>query len=257
MIKSFKWKTLVREIIRRRFLIGSVFVLGFCLIIGIRIVFSDRIERWKKGITEFSSLNTPLKGYLHDMCSKDPGPNCTCVAFIHGTGQNALIWKKLLFASPEEWRHQGVEDPLKILAVDLPGASVASKLPQKNLQELRKQAEMLRTGLSGLCPRWVLVGQESGGWIAAWLALDWPEGVKRLILMAGLQGELQMGLIQVPTLLLWGKDDAVVPITTGYQIRESMHSAIWREATGGHFLQNENPDAVMQSIRDMLNFGSM
>ena len=45
-------------------------------------------------------------------------------------------------------------------------------------------AGALRSTLEPVCPRWTVAGNSLGGWVAAWLAADWPEGVERLILLA-------------------------------------------------------------------------
>jgi pimeloyl-ACP methyl ester carboxylesterase len=47
---------------------------------------------------------------------------------------------------------------------------------------VREQAKTLKTGLAELCPHWTVAGMSMGGWVAAWLALDWKEGVDRLLL---------------------------------------------------------------------------
>jgi abhydrolase domain-containing protein 6 len=41
----------------------------------------------------------------------------------------------------------------------------------------------VRAALEPLCPAWTVAGNSMGGWISAELALQWPEGVERLVLL--------------------------------------------------------------------------
>jgi pimeloyl-ACP methyl ester carboxylesterase len=69
--------------------------------------------------------------------------------------------------------------------------------------------------------------------------------------------DLRFASLQQLVFLLWGKQDRVIPIEIGYQMRELVkRNAIWREVDGcGHFPQKECPDVVVQSIIDVIHFG--
>ncbi len=137
---------------------------------------SDRLKLREEGVVSVESDG--LNGYLHDTCSKDPKKECTCIALIHGLGDSAMTWKKLLIWPENGWIH-----PVKLYAFDLPGSGASP--PPKYLVDyrVRKQAERMRRALAPLCKQWIVVGNSLGGWIGAWLALDWPDAVTRLLML--------------------------------------------------------------------------
>jgi pimeloyl-ACP methyl ester carboxylesterase len=139
---------------------------------------SHRYEFWKEGVKEVESAG--LHGYFADRCEGtiQKARQCTCVVMIHGLADDAMTWKKILL-----WPNNGWLKPVKLYAFDLPGTG-GSKTPAKPSEDyrVRNQALALQKALAPLCPSWSVVGNSLGGWIAAWLALDWPEGVHRLIL---------------------------------------------------------------------------
>jgi pimeloyl-ACP methyl ester carboxylesterase len=48
---------------------------------------------------------------------------------------------------------------------------------------IRAQARALRSALEPINAHWTIAGNSLGGWIAGWTALDWPQGVERLVLI--------------------------------------------------------------------------
>ncbi|MBI5201804.1 MAG: alpha/beta hydrolase, partial [Elusimicrobia bacterium] len=44
-------------------------------------------------------------------------------------------------------------------------------------------AKGVRAALESRCPSWTVAGNSLGGWVALELALDWPAGVERLVLL--------------------------------------------------------------------------
>lgn len=142
---------------------------------------SSRYEFWKVGVQVVSSGQ--LRGFVQDHC--EGKKDCTCVAMIHGLADNALTWKKILL-----WPKNGWLVPVKLYAFDLPGSggSPAPLDPARDYR-VRNQARAVREALEPLCNHWIVAGNSLGGWVASWLALDWPEGVSKLILMdsAGLK----------------------------------------------------------------------
>lgn len=110
-----------------------------------------------------------LAAYERDSCPK--GRPCKCVALLHGLGDTSLTWDKLLKAAPEA---------TLVVAPDLPGTEGSEPPPSWGV---RAQAKVMRTALEGRCAKWTVAGNSLGGWIAAWLALDWPQGVEELVLL--------------------------------------------------------------------------
>lgn len=110
-----------------------------------------------------------LGAYEKDNC--EPGRPCKCVALLHGLGDTSLTWDKLLKAAPEG---------ALVVAPDLPGTESSEPPPSWGV---RAQAQVVRAALEGRCPKWTLAGNSFGGWISAWVALDWPQGVDELVLL--------------------------------------------------------------------------
>lgn len=286
-----------------------------------------RFEFWRGHVQE--TQRNGIHGYLYNSCPQDvpaSGQECACIALIHGLGDNAMTWKKILLWPEQKWKAMGLTEPLRIYAVDLPGTGRSSPASSPNDYRVRRQAEILKAVLSSSCREWVVVGNSLGGWIAAWIALDWPEGVRRLVLLdsAGLKInkedrekmgsllanptveslkefqkraydqprvmpdyvwnnivikaraqashtsevitaqtdddylDLRLSTIHRPTLILWGKEDRIIPLSIGKEMRDLMHTAVWREVSHcGHLPQKECPLAVIRSIIDMVQMGAV
>lgn len=119
-----------------------------------------------------------LKAYEKDLC--EPGKPCRCVALVHGLGDSALTWDNLLLGK------KGAAPPragFRYLAVELPGSE--GSLPPATPQgyAIPALADAVKAGLETRCSTWTVVGNSLGGWIAATLALRWPQGVERLVLV--------------------------------------------------------------------------
>lgn len=120
-------------------------------------------------------LDGGLLAYEKDSCR--PGAPCRCVALIHGLGDSALTWDKLLLDRRASARG------LRLLAPDMPGADGSPAPGDPSGWAIRAQARTLRAALEPVCPEWTVAGNSLGGWTSMWLALDWPAGVKSLILL--------------------------------------------------------------------------
>ncbi len=116
----------------------------------------------------------PLRAWEADGCR--PGAPCRCVAFVHGMGDTALTWSKLIRGEDAPPPPPGT----RLLAVDMPGTEDSPAVPDYGV---RAQARVLRAALEGRCPRWTVVGNSLGGAISGWLAVDWPAGVEKLVLV--------------------------------------------------------------------------
>ena len=120
----------------------------------------------------------PLNAYEKNTCR--PGASCRCVALIHGLGDSALTWDKVLRGAggapevPAGWR---------LVALELPGTEGSDAPATPGGYAVPAMAETVDGALRGRCPEWTLVGNSLGGWVAAWAALQWPQGVRRLVLV--------------------------------------------------------------------------
>lgn len=119
----------------------------------------------------------PLAAWQRDACA--PDAPCRCIAFIHGMGDSALTWDKVLLGQDAQLPPAGT----RLLAVELPGTGGSDPAPEPAGYAVAAQAKTVGDALAARCPRWTVVGNSLGGWIAAELALQRPEGVERLVLI--------------------------------------------------------------------------
>jgi len=136
----------------------------------------------------------PLLAYELNGCRA--GAPCRCVALVHGLGDTGMTWDKTMLG---EGGAPVPPEGFLILAVNLPGVEGS---PAAADYGIRAQARILRTALETRCPEWTVAGNSLGGWIAGWLAVDWPEGVRRLVLVnaAGLTDPSGLALEAARTL---------------------------------------------------------
>jgi pimeloyl-ACP methyl ester carboxylesterase len=120
-------------------------------------------------------LEGGLMAYEKNNCL--PGAPCRCVALIHGLGDSAMTWDKMLMDPGAD------EAGVRVVAVDMPGTDGSAPPPTPSGYGVRTQAGALRSALEGRCAGWTVAGNSLGGWIALWLALDWPKGVSELVLL--------------------------------------------------------------------------
>ncbi len=132
-----------------------------------------------------------LKAWMRSTCAGVPAESCSCVAWVHGLGDQSMTWRKVLGA---DWQAH-VAVPTELWAWDLPGSGATPPLTEPEAREggyrVRQLARKLKQSLMAVksCRNWTVVGNSMGGWVAAWLALDWPQGVRQLTLVnsAGFQ----------------------------------------------------------------------
>jgi pimeloyl-ACP methyl ester carboxylesterase len=118
-----------------------------------------------------------LAAWERDRCA--PGAPCRCVALIHGMGDSALTWDKVMLGL-------GVPPPpegTRVVALELPGTDGSDRPGEVEAYRVPRQAAAVRAALEPLCPAWTVAGNSLGGWISAELALQWPEGVEKLVLL--------------------------------------------------------------------------
>ena len=70
-----------------------------------------------------------------------------------------------------------------------------------------------------------LMGSGWGGQVALELALDWPEGVTSLVLIASAYDKEQLprlAKLRKPTLIIYAEDDMVTQLKAGYLLRDAI-----------------------------------
>lgn len=119
-----------------------------------------------------------LAAYEEDLCS--PGRPCRCVALIHGLGDSALTWDNILLGK----RGAAAPKPgTRYLAVELPGSEGSDAPAAPGGYSIPAMSDAVRDALQTRCSSWTVAGNSLGGWIAATVALRWPQGVRRLVLI--------------------------------------------------------------------------
>jgi pimeloyl-ACP methyl ester carboxylesterase len=147
---------------------------------------SQRFGLWHSGVERLELGG--LKGYRRNHCPRTRSEeNCTCVLLVHGLGDNALTWRKILTEPAKTW-----VEPVDLHAIDLPGSGESPPPADKADYRVRTLARRLGQALGKTpdCRKWMVVGNSFGGWLSAWLALEAPDRVRKLVLVdsAGLKG---------------------------------------------------------------------
>ncbi len=135
------------------------------------------------------------------------GPGGRTLLFLHGMKFNAATWRDL--GTLDKLGEEGYG----VLALDLPGfgeSPACDLAPVKVLKQVVINQKLEKP---------VIVGPSMGGKVALDFALAHPELVGGLVLIGAVGVEEikeQLSTIKVPTLILWGSEDAISPLTNGH-----------------------------------------
>ena len=127
----------------------------------------------------------------------------------------------------ETWRELGTlkklaEEGYPALAVDLPGFGKSLACANSQYQVVRDL--ILAEGLE----RPVLVGPSMGGWVSLECALAGQELLGGLVLLGAVgieENQDRLSSITLPTLLMWGEDDAVSPLEDARLLEEKIEGS--------------------------------
>jgi len=140
-----------------------------------------RWDLWRGGVK--AERIAGMRVYVKDFCGAEP---CPCLLFIHGLGDTALTWKRVLLTPLVRWPR-----PTKIMALDLPGSGESPAPEDPAFYRVRRQAEQVNRILEQTpgCSSRAVIGNSLGGWVAAWAAIERPESIHALVLVdsAGLK----------------------------------------------------------------------
>jgi pimeloyl-ACP methyl ester carboxylesterase len=118
----------------------------------------------------------------------------------------------------------GMGDSRKVIAPDLLGYG-ASTRPVET-PDFRGQARMLRDFVDKLAlGRVSVVGAGWGGQVGLEFALEWPDSVKAMVLIASAYDKGQLPRLQKlrrPTLIVFAEDDMVTQLKAGYLLRDAI-----------------------------------
>ena len=135
---------------------------------------------------------------------------------LHGSepGENWRVWEPLL----------PLADSRRLIAPDLLGYGKSTK--PEEIPDYRAQARVLRDFVEKMeIGTLSLMGSGWGGQIALEFALEWPESVRSLVLVASAYDKNQLSRLQKlrrPTLIIFAEDDMVTQLKAGYLLRDAI-----------------------------------
>lgn len=133
-----------------------------------------RAELKWNGWTAFSLEG--LTGLEQSFC--ESGKPCACVALVHGFCDNLATWKTMMDPGAAKWAgHQ-------VVVFDLPGAGSTPLPRSKKDVGPSATAAQINRALKARCDKWTVVGNSLGGWIAAWMAIEDPKLIERVVLLS-------------------------------------------------------------------------
>jgi len=118
----------------------------------------------------------------------------------------------------------GMADTYRLIAPDLLGYGRSTKTEET--PDFRAQARVLKDFVEKLgIQRLSLMGSGWGGQVALEFALDWPESVASLVLVASSYDKDQLRRLRKlrkPTLIIFAEDDMVTQLKAGYLLRDAI-----------------------------------
>ena len=177
---------------------------------------------------------------------------------LHGSEpqESWRVWEPML----------GMADTYRVIAPDLLGHGKSTK-PDET-PDFRAQAQVLKDFVEKLGVRKLsLMGSGWGGQVALEFALDWPESVASLVLVASSYDKDQLKRMQKlrkPTLIIYAEDDMVTQLKAGYLLRDAIRTTrleILEKVAGdprydfrvSHRLQKFRAPQVVQLARSFLS----
>ena len=161
-----------------------------------------------------------------------PGP--TTVLLLHGARFTSETWRELeTIATLADAGHH-------VIAVDLPGygSSDASQLPSN---------KYLHETLGQLWPasRFIIVSLSMSGGFSLPFVARRPDRVAGYVAVAPVginHHRVALGGVDVPTLVVWGENDAVVPVSQAGVLAEALNGDTLILAGAGHPCYLDQPD---------------
>jgi pimeloyl-ACP methyl ester carboxylesterase len=154
--------------------------------------------------------------YKVNVASAGSGP---AVVMLHGedSKQGWKDWEGFL----------GLSEGYRLIIPDLVGFGRSSH--PSETPDYRAQAKVVHELLDIMkVDRATMVGYSWGGQVAMEAAIDWPERIESLILVASTydKGQLPMlSKIGRPSLVIWAEDDLVTQLKAGYLLRDAIRTS--------------------------------
>ena len=147
---------------------------------------------------------------------KATGSGGATLLFLHGMKFKAATWQEL--GTLDMLGEEGYE----AVALDLPGFGES---PVCDLDPVKVLKQVV---ISQKLDKPILVGPSMGGKVALEFALAHPELVGGLVLVGAVGVEErkdQLSSIKVPTLVVWGSEDAISPLSNGHLLAKEIPEA--------------------------------
>ena len=184
--------------------------------------------------------------------------NGSPLLLLHGSEpqESWHVWEPVL----------AIADTYRFIAPDLLGYGKSTR-PEET-PDFRAQAQMLRDFVEKLgIQKLSLIGSGWGGQVALEFALDWPDSVGSIVLVACSYDKDQLRRLQKlrkPTLIIFAEDDMVTQLKAGYILRDAIGSSrlevlatVARDPRYdfrmSHRLQSFRAPQVMQLARSFLS----
>lgn len=162
------------------------------------------------------------------------------IILLHGMKFNADTWKNL--GTLEKLTSAGY----RATALDLPGFG---KTPVCELQPEQVVEKFIKT-TNMSAP--ILVGPSMSGRIGIEFAVNHPDMLGGLVLIGAVgvaENKERLPEIKIPTLILWGSDDAVSPIANGHLLHQEIKgSNFFIIESAPHPCYLEHPDIWHQQL---------
>ena len=131
------------------------------------------ISFFRSGVQNIESNG--LKGYYRDFCQGNQ--DCACVALVHGLGDYAMTWYKVLNSPAEKFT-----TPMKLYAFHLPGTYGSQTPSDLTGYKVRTMANTVADAMKPFCKKWTVVGNSLGGLVTLWLVADHPDMINNMAL---------------------------------------------------------------------------
>lgn len=180
------------------------------------------------------------------------------VLFLHASDRREdwHVWEPMV----------SLADGYSLLMPDMVGFGKSS-VPEET-PDYVVQARVMKDLLDRLSVKRVnLVGMGWGGQVALELALNWPDAVGSIVLLASTYSREQVGRLKrlrKPTLIMYAEDDMVTQLKAGYLLRDAIRTSrlevmdpVARDPRQGfsmsHRLERFRAPQVLQTVRLFLS----
>ena len=172
-------------------------------------------------------------------------PDNTTVVLLHGMKFQAATWQEL--GTLERIAEEGFH----VIAMDMPGFGLSptcsaeqNKMLESFLQEIGQQ-------------KIILIGPSMGGKIALEFTINHPERITALVLVGSVgveENSNNLSSIDVPTLMIWGSEDQISPLTNCEILLSSISGSKKIIIEGApHPCYLDNPDTWHTELMNFLN----